>query len=127
MGQGWDGGHSDKCCSSGPGNCLWYGTEKKCAAALAAGVACDPCANCSSGGPTDVTCPQWSGCGTADTIPFTTTAGSMGSNTSVLLSVDGNSAAANRSLTLPAVLRNNIGVGTFLTVLVEDAATLQDY
>jgi len=53
---GWDGGREDKCCSTNPGNCLWFSTSEACTAALPrVSQLCRVC----SGGEDSVGCPQW--------------------------------------------------------------------
>ena len=119
---GWDNGKNDKCCTSAPNTCRWYPTLQACTAALAT-VTCLPCASCNGTG-SPLACPQWEDCGASQSSALSTTTGSMGPNTSVLLSA-GVTLTSNESQILPAVLRNDIGAGSVLTVLLEDADALR--
>ena len=118
---GWDNGKNDKCCTSAPNTCRWFPTLQACTAALATAT-CLPCASCN--GTSSMACPQWKECGATQLSALSTTTGSMGPNTSVLLSA-GVATKDNESSILPAVLRNNIGAGSVLTVLLEDADALR--
>lgn len=119
---GWDGGEDDKCCASSPQNCRWFATLAACNAALAAGVSCAPCGSCRSNR-TSVSCPDWEACPVLTDVPLGQLAGPLGNNASVWLSVD----AHGTQLAQPAVLRNNLGAGAALTILMEDPEVLRDY
>ena len=120
---GWDNGVNDKCCTSALNTCRWYTTLQECTAALAGGADCLPCASCNGTG-SPLSCPQWQECGGGQTLVLFTATGSMGTNTSALLSA-GVTLTNNQTQRLPAVLRNHIGAGSVLTVLLEDADALR--
>ena len=119
---GWDNGVHDKCCTSSLNTCRWYPTLQACNAALTAAT-CLPCASCDGSG-SALACPQWKECGASHSFALSTTTGSMGTNASVLLSA-AVTLTPNHSQILPAVLRNNIGAGSVLTVLLDDADALR--
>lgn len=52
---GWDQGHSDKCCSTGASDCVWFATAAACAAFPPA--QCRACRASDS----DMGCPSWAG------------------------------------------------------------------
>ena len=60
---GWDGGISDKCCSTDAASCRWFATAAECAAALPlAPLVCRACAagtSAGAGAEGDVGCPAW--------------------------------------------------------------------
>jgi hypothetical protein len=104
---GWDNGKNDKCCTSAPNTCRWYPTLQACTAALAT-VTCLPCASGCNGTGSPLACPQWTECGGSQSSTLYTTTGSMGPNSSVLLSA-AVTLTSTESQILPAVLRNDIG------------------
>ena len=120
---GWDNGVNDKCCTSAPNACRWYPTLQACTAALMTAT-CLPCASCNGTG-SALACPQWKECGASQTSALAATTGSMGASTSVLMSA-GVTLTNNDSQILPAILRNKIGAGSVLTVLLEDADALRN-
>ena len=78
-----------------------------CTAALATAT-CLPCASGCNGTGSPLACPQWTECGGSQSSTLYTTTGSMGPNSSVLLSA-GVTLTSTESQILPAVLRNDIG------------------
>jgi hypothetical protein len=60
---GWDHGDADKCCSTDPASCVWFGSAEECAAFDAR--ACRAC----RAGDDDVGCPSWASGGGAVPLP----------------------------------------------------------
>ena len=119
--RGWDGGSNDKCCRQGASTCIWFDTVTACTAALAKPNACLPCA-----GPSAVNdgCPTWRpALPPPQPVPNATLVDALDTAT-VLLS--GESAHGGEP-PLPMALRNPLGRGTVVTVLLEDAPALAEF
>jgi hypothetical protein len=125
---GWHGKAEDRCCEATEGSCHWFSTLALCAAALSGPkkvtcLSCDGCKTVSNG------CPNWaSGCHDHPPAPLGLTLSGNTTSATTLLEAStatpeqqqqGSSAEA-----FPVALRNSIGNGTVVTVLLEDYQTL---
>ena len=130
--EGWDGGHTiDKCCrvsrqsAAGTtrygGTCMWFDTAAACTAALAKPNQCLPC---QPGAAVNIGCPAWRRTPLHPTVPNATLVDRMGTAT---VMIAGESAQESHHAPMPMVLRNSLGRGVVLTVLLEDAPALAEF
>ena len=119
---GWDGGRTnDKCCRGSASNCMWFYTAAACTAALAKPNACLPCASPSA---VNTGCPAWRPpLHPPQPVPNATLVDALGTAT-VLLSGE---SAHDGGPSVPMALRNPLGRGTVITVLLEDAPALAEF
>lgn len=125
---GWDGGHTDKCCRSGPGNCRWFNSGPACLAALARlPVSCTSCIT----DPGPLGCPAWAWVAKNVSI-VTLSSMAMGASTLLELQVQSRSAAAaaeKLERTVPAaIIHRWPGGGAVVTLLLpvaDDMARFQ--
>jgi hypothetical protein len=119
---GWDVGRSiDKCCRQNASSCMWFYSAAACTAALTNPNHCLPCASPSA---VNIGCPTWRPpLLPAQPVPNATLIGDLGTAT-VLLSGE---SARDGDPPLPMALRNPLGRGTVVTVLLEDAPALVEF
>ena len=99
---------------------MWFDTAAACTAALAKPNQCLPCEPSAT---VNIGCPAWRRTPLHPTVPNATLVDRMGTAT-VLIA--GQSAQESHA-PLPMVLRNSLGRGVVLTVLLEDAPALAEF
>jgi hypothetical protein len=127
---GWDGGEQDKCCRTNAKSCDWWYSLADCQAALRNLSSCLPCP---WGDADDLGCPWWLSTPPAPVPPSNVSQIQQLGSASVLLSASYNPPQASSgrvhhggAVALPIALRNRVGAGTVVTVLLEQAAALKE-
>jgi hypothetical protein len=118
----------DRCCQESKSQCYWFSSLAQCQAALAGQhkAKCLACPDCNT---TDNGCPSWlSRCPQPPfpppaPAPLGLTSLEKRTTATTLLQAS----CANSSTLFPVVLRNSVGKGTCLTVLLENDAQLRDF
>ena len=116
----------DRCCEVSQGQCRWFASLALCTAALASHVSCLSCTSC-----TEISngCPSWqSGCPQPYPPPPPPSRGLTGvrkpGTATTVLQATAAAAGKDTAPSFPVVLRNSVGNGTFVTVLLEDDVAL---
>lgn len=110
---GWGG--ANKCCQSAIGACRWYGSRALCEAALTTAV-CEGCGSCAMA---NDGCPTWVCEGKSDGLVRLVS--SMTSSAALL------EATLSNGSTVPVAIKNTVGDGAVVTLLLEDAELLKRY